>query len=220
MSTSLYAITLETQEIDGELSIALAQLSTDDPAAHEEAEAIIGNLLERANTTQAALTSKCNSICHVIEGLRAKAEFLRSSAEDRAAKALAEDKAADRLTDYMTRCLGALHPGQKKFSLAEYTISKGGSEAIEVSDPGDLPDDLVRIKVEVRLSPGERTLEFADQVYSVINETLTDLFELNPSEYDVKIDRQPDKTAIKTAIKGGRAVPGAELVQRTHWKIK
>ena len=42
-----------------------------------------------------------------------------------------------------------------------------------------------------------------------------------PDDYFViKVDRKPDKTKIKDAIKAGDVVPGAELVQTIAFKVK
>lgn len=45
--------------------------------------------------------------------------------------------------------------------------------------------------------------------------------ELIPDDlFKTKTTRTPDKTAIKAALKGGQAIVGAHLVQRTNWTIK
>jgi hypothetical protein len=216
-ATSLYELTLETQEVDGQLALALDLANSDNPEQQAEAQALISSLLEQAAGNQAVLHRKANAICHVHESLLAKAAHLRQVAADRLAKAEAEERAAQRLLDYLTRCLSALNPGQRKFSLPEFTVSSRASEAVEV-DPDLVPDSLRRYGITVKLQPGNA--EAADQLISVITETIRDLYELPPSAYEVSCSSSPDKAAIKAALKAGDPVAGARLDKRTNWSIK
>jgi hypothetical protein len=214
---SLYELTLEVQEVDGQLALALDLANSDNPEQQAEAEALIASLLEQANTNQAVLHRKANAICHVHESLLAKAAHLRQIAADRIAKAEAEERAAERLLTYLTRCLSTLHPGQKKFPLPEFTVSSRPSEAVEV-DPDLVPESLKRFDIQIKLQPGNA--EAADQLVSVITETIRDLYELPPSAYEVSCTGAPDKAAIKAALKAGDPVAGARIEKRTNWSIK
>ena len=42
---------------------------------------------------------------------------------------------------------------------------------------------------------------------------------LPPEWLTVKTTTQPDKTAIKAAIKAGQQIPGAQLLTRRSWRI-
>ena len=215
--TSLYELTLEVQEVDGQLALALDLANSDDPEQQQQAQALIGELLERASGNQAVLHRKANAICHVHESLLAKAAHLRQVAADRMAKAAAEERAAERLLEYLTKCLSALNPGQRKFALPEFTVAARSSEAVEV-DPDLVPDSLKRFEVKLKLQPGHA--EAADQLVSVITETLRDLYQLPPSAYEVSCTNAPDKATIKAALKAGDPVAGARLDKRTSWSIK
>jgi hypothetical protein len=215
--TSLWQLALETQEVDGQLAIALDLATSADPEQQAEAEGLINALLSQASSNQAALHRKANSICHVHEALLAKAAHLRQIAADRIAKAEAEERAAERLLDYLTRTLTALNPGQKKFPLPEYTVASRSSEAVEV-DPDLVPDSLKRFEIKVKLQAGNA--ETADQLVSVITETIRDLYELEPSAYEIACASAPDKTLIKATLKAGDPVAGARLDKRTNWSIK
>jgi len=215
--TSLYELTLEVQEVDGQLALALDLANSDDPEQQEQAQALIAQLLEKAADNQAVLHRKANAICHVHESLLAKAAHLRQVAADRLEKAAAEERAAERLLDYLTKCLSALNPGQKKFALPEFIVASRPSEAVEV-DPDLVPDSLKRYELKVKLQPGHA--EAADQLLAVVTETIRDLYELPPSAYEVSCTNAPDKAAIKAHLKAGDPVAGARLDKRTNWSIK
>ena len=216
-TSSLYELAIDSQEIDGELAIALAKASSEDPEEQQEAEDLITALLQRANTNQGLLRKKANSICYAHEMLQGKADFLRKSAAERLAKAEAEQRAAERLFSYLTRCLGALNPGQTKYSLPEYTVSARTSEAVEADDEL-LPASCKRFEVKVKLAAGHA--EAADQLIAVVQEAVRDLFELGDDECSIAINAAPDKATIKAQLKAGEVVPGAQLIKRTNWSVK
>jgi hypothetical protein len=220
---SLFQITLESQEIDGELSIALAKASSEDPEEQVEAEALITSLLERANDSQRMLLRKANGICQIREMLLGKAEFLRKGAAERIAKAEAEERAAQRLEDYLLRCLQALHPGQTKFELPEFTISSRVSEAVEVDtslDAPDMPEEFTRVELKLKLS-GHGSTRACD-IERLLREHLEDMLDgCPPGTYELAEPKvAPDKTAIKAAIKEGATISGAQLIKRRSWSIK
>jgi hypothetical protein len=220
---SLFQLTLDSQEIDGELSITLAKASSEDPEDQAEAELLITGLLERANDSQRMLLRKANGICQVREMLLGKAEFLRKAAAERIAKAEAEERAAQRLEDYLLRCLQALHPGQTKFELPEFTISSRVSEAVEVDtdlDAPDMPEEFTRVELKLKLS-GHGSTKACD-IERLLREHLEDMLEdCPPGTFELAEPKvAPDKTAIKDAIKAGATVSGARLVRRRSWSIK
>lgn len=217
MTASLYQLTLDSQSVDGALALALDKAGSDDPEQQAEAEQLITELLQKANANQSLLKDKANAICHVYEMLRGKAEFLRKSAAERLAKADAEDRAAQRLLDYLTRCLTALHPGQKSFPLPEYTIASRSSEVVETDDVL-LPVSCKRFEIKVKLASGNA--EAADQLLAVINETVRDLFELSSDQFEINVTTAPDKAAIKAHIKSGDLIAGARITKKTNWSIK
>jgi hypothetical protein len=214
---SLYELALDSQEIDGELAIALDKASSEDPEEQQEAEDLITALLQRANTNQRLLHQKANSICYVREMLQGKADFLRKSAAERLAKAEAEERTAERLLSYLTRCLGALNPGQTKFDLPEYTVSARNSEAVEANNDL-LPASCMRHEVKVKLAAGHG--EAANQLIAAVLKVVRDRFNLSDDECSIVINAAPDKAAIKAQLKAGAPVPGAHLIKRTNWSVK
>jgi hypothetical protein len=221
--SSLFQLTLDSQEIDGELSIALAKASSENPEEQAEAELLITGLLERANDSQRMLLRKANGICQVREMLIGKAEFLRKAAAERIAKAEAEERAAQRLEDYLLRCLQTLHPGQTKFELPEFLVSSRVSEAVEVDtglDAPNLPAEFTRVEIRLKLSgAGAAKAPYFEEL---LRNHLGGLLEgADSSTYELaELKVAPDKTAIKDAIKGGATISGARLVKRRSWSIK
>jgi hypothetical protein len=218
-SPSLYQVTLESQEIDGELAIALAKASSEDPEEQAEAELLINSLLERANDSQRMLLRKANGICQIREMLLGKAEYLRKGAAERIAKAEAEERAAQRLEDYLLRCLQALHPGQTKFELPEFVIGSRVSEAVEVDPDETLPAELTCVEIKLKLTgAGSAT---AESVRELVRSHIKEALDLPASVYQLsELSIAPDKTAIKDAIKEGATISGARLVKRRSWSIK
>jgi len=217
---SLFELTLEAQEIDGELAIALDRLGSDDPDVVAEGEQLITSLLQQASDNQRLLLRKANAICRIREALLGKAEYLRGAAADRLAKAEAEERSAQRLEEYLLRCLQALHPGQTRFQLPEFTISSRKSRAVEIDDDPDapkLPADLTRVELKLKLSSAGSAR--AQDIQQLLLDFLVEM--LLPGDYELQEPRvAPDKTAIKAAIEAGQSVPGAALVERRSWKIQ
>jgi hypothetical protein len=244
-STSLFSLALESQAIDGELAIALAKLESEDPEEQATAEQLISNLLERAGQAHGLIEQKANAICFVREAMLGKAKYLRDTAAARIERAEAEERNAERLLSYLTTTLAKLHPGQKKFSLPEYTLASRASEAIEID--GDsfeacASNPYCRTEIRIKLSAGQKQIEAADNLAATAIELLRDLAELDAGDFDLTVTHAPDKAAIKDAIKGAMvsavasctpgleasaaaqaaatAVPGACLVKRTTWGVK
>lgn len=215
--TSLYSLALESQEIDGELAVALAKLESEDPEQLAEAEALIEGLLARANDTQRSLVRKANAICQVREALLGKAEYLRRTAAERIAKAEADERSAQRLADYLLKTLQTLHPGQPKFELPEFTIASRQSEAVEIDPDENLPSEFTRVELRLKLSgPGsDKARLLQELLLDFLHKALPEsAFQLA----DPKVE--PDKTAIKAAIKEGASIPGVQLTKRRTWSIK
>jgi len=214
--SSLYELSLEVQEVDGQLALALDLANSDDPEQQEQAQTLINELLERASDNQAVLHRKANAICHVHESLLAKAAHLRQVAADRLEKAAAEERAAGRLLDYLTKCLSALNPGQKKFALPEFVVASRPSEAVETGP--ELPAEFKRFEIKIKLQAGLH--EAADQALAEITELLRDRLEIDPSRYEIKVVPADDKSGLKPLLKAGQAIAGARLVKTDNWSIK
>lgn len=63
--------------------------------------------------------------------------------------------------------------------------------------------------------PNHKLVSRKSQAVEIVDEE-----QLPKQMFKVKTTATPDKTAIKTAIKGGAEVPGAVVVDRRNWSIK
>lgn len=214
-SRSLYALTLESHQIDRQLAAALDLACSDDPEQQAEAESLITSLLEAASDHQALLHEKLSAICRVHEGLLGKATFLRAIAADRLAKAEAQERAADRLLSYLSRCLAALHPGQQVFSLPEHTIRWRSSTAIAIEDDAALPASFQRHEIRIRLAP-----EAAGSLDALLGAIGSASSSIPPGCCSIHASAAPDRSSIKAALQAGQLVPGSRLERRRHWSIQ
>lgn len=144
--TSLYALGIQAQVIDGELALAAELLDTDDPAQEQTAIALIEQYLEAAQHTKSALADKADNICRYIDHLQAVAQFRKDQAKRLADLAAADQRRAQSLTDYMLKVLTGLHPTESKFSLPTHELRSRRSESVEIDDEGLIPDDMFRTK--------------------------------------------------------------------------
>lgn len=214
-TSSLYALTIEAQDVDGQLAVAFEMAASDDPEQQEQAEALIASLLQASHHNQALLLQRANAICSVHEALLGKARFLRQSAAERIARAEQEERGAERLLDYLSRCLSALHPGQRSFSLPEFTLRSRTSSAVAIEDEQAIPPSLRRHEIRIRLAPEAHAAlpPLLDLITQATASTTA-------SSCEVLASSSPDKASIREACSGGQSVSGARLESRTHWSIQ
>ena len=214
-SSSLYALTIEAQDVDGQLAVAFEMATSDDPEQQEQAEALIASLLQASHHNQSLLLQKANAICRVHEALLGKGRYLRQCAAERIARAEQEERGAERLLDYISRCLSALHPGQRSFSLPEFTLRSRSSSAVAIEDEQAIPPSLRRHEIRIRLSPEAHAAlpPLLDLITQATASTA-------PSCCEVLSTSSPDKASIRQACSGGQPVSGARLERRTHWSIQ
>jgi len=212
---SLYALTLEAQDVDGQLALAFEMATSDEPLQQEQAEELIHSLLQASHQNQALLLQKANAIGRVHEALLGKARFLRQSAAERIARAEQEERGAERLLAYLSRCLMALHPGQRSFSLPEYTLRSRRSSGIAIDDDARIPAELRRHEIRIRLAP-EAHGNLAALLAAIQAATAASA----AGSAEVQTSSSPDKGAIRQLCEQGRSVTGARLEQRLHWSLQ
>jgi hypothetical protein len=218
---TLYAVTLEAKEIDGELAIALDLIDSDDDAERQQGEELVEALLSRAASNSQALSAKADSICGIYEQLMAKAEYLKEVARARAEQAKRQERSATSLLGYLTRCLTLVNPGQKSFSFAEHELEGRSSEAVSILTEEDgtaaaVPLDYCRHTFTIKMPSGS-TPEQVDAMTNSIQEFVTDFL---PAGSTLKIAAEEDKTAIKAALKATPgSVSGAVLQKNINWKV-
>lgn len=217
--TTLWSLALESQEIDGQLAIAYDLISSEDPEERAQGETLITELLQTASANQALFKEKLNGLCHIREQVLGKAAHLRNLSKAWLEKAEAAEKQAESLLAYATRVLEATNPGQKKFELPEFTISSRASEAVddETLNADVLPSNLTRAELRFRVhgATSATIRELEEAINQLLHEWPTPLT-IDWSETKVAAD----KPAIKTALKAGLKVPGAQLIKRRNWSVK
>lgn len=219
MTASLYSIALESKEIDGALAIAFDQLTSDDPDEQAQAQQLIEDTLAKASANQEALYAKADAICHIYEQLNAKAQYLRDISASRLEQADREEAAAERLLDYVTKYLTMVHPGQKKFALAEHTISSRSSSGVVIYDPESIPDRYHRHAITIKLDPGLCEADVANIQTAL--EHFMDATPARASQWTLNRKSEPSRTAMKPDLKADpEAVPGARLETRANWSIR
>lgn len=178
MTESLYALSDETRRIEATIQFTAERLMSDDPDEAEEARVALESLLATEESTRAALATKADAWCWVIDRFRAQAADRKAHGRRLTELARADEMKADRLQDQLVALLLRVDPEATRFELPHHQLTSRRSAAVEI-DP-----------------------------------------ELLPEEFQRRITRiDPDKDAIKTALKSGREVPGAQLVERRSWRI-
>lgn len=182
MTESLYALSDETRRIESTIQLTAERLMSDDPDEAAEARVALEALLATDESTRAALATKADAWCWVIDRFRAQAADRKAHSRRLAELARADEMKAERLQDQLVSLLLRVDPEATRFELPHHQLTSRRSTAVEL-DPEILPIDL-------------------------------------PEQYQRRITRiDPDKDAIKQALKAGQDVPGAQLVERRSWRI-
>lgn len=145
-STSLYALGIQAQDIDGEIALAAELLATDNPDEEASAIALIEQYLAAKEHTAALLAEKADNVCRYIDHLTAMATFRKEQSKRLADLAEADFKRAEALQQYMLRVLTTLQPEAKSFSLPTHEIKSRRTKAVVVDDEAELPSEFLRRK--------------------------------------------------------------------------
>jgi hypothetical protein len=245
---SLFHLAMEAQEIDGELAIAVAQLSSEDPEEASTAEELVSSILQRANTSQQSLLDKVNQMAFVVKSLSNRAAYFKQQVETYEDKSKRDQSDADRLLRYMGRTLEALHPGQSKFHLSDYDLAtKLSPGETEILDNQQVPPDLCRHEIIIKVPAGldDMGLKLHQAISDFIAEMFADVSfgsltsDLLPTlkpipiknlvKERIKQDPAPEETrplpvacspATHEVVLRSDAVPGAAVIRKKTWSIK
>lgn len=144
---SLYALGIQAQYIDGEISLAAEMLESDDPEQEATAVAVITEYLEAAAHTKALLADKADRVCAYIGHLEAVARFRKEQAARLSALAAADAKRAEQLKSYMVKVLTTLNPGDTKFSLPTHELRSRQSTAVVIESESAIPPEFLAEKI-------------------------------------------------------------------------
>jgi hypothetical protein len=145
-SNSLWVLGIEAQELAAAIDRLAEGLESPDPAEQEQAVAMLEQLLETNAQHLDALNKKADAYCYVIGQKRAMAEFRKAQAHRLTELARAEERRADRMEEALLRVLTRLQPGQTQFSLPQHELRSRASVRVEITDPGVIPEELLRTK--------------------------------------------------------------------------
>lgn len=141
-ASSLYALAIQVQDIDGEIALAAELLESEDPAERETAVALIEQFLVAAEHSRGLLLDKADRVAGYIDHLRAVAQFRKTESERLAALAAADARRAESLTSYLINVLTKLNPGATKFSLPTHEIRSCSRTKVLIEDEDLIPEDF------------------------------------------------------------------------------
>ena len=213
-SKALFALALDAQEIDGELSLAMGLLSSEDPDERQQGEEMITALLEAASDANDALVAKSDQMLELAQWLQARAAHLKATAKQRMEAAAREEEAADALVARVAAVLSFRNPGQKSFALPEHRLASRASSSVMIEDESMVPDRFARLEAKVRVpATGEATNHEA-----TLEAMQRQLDELGiPGE--LVWEKRADKKLILAASKEGVVIPGATVQAKRSWRI-
>ena len=148
---SLFDLTGEALRLSRRIEDAAGALFSDDPAAADRARAELEALITAEAQNRQALEAKADAWCWVIDGIRARAAAQSEHAKRLAALAKEAEQQADAMQDRLVAALAKVDGTATRWKLPSHTLSSRRSVAVELDpglDPGDLPAELQRIKIE------------------------------------------------------------------------
>ena len=110
------------------------------------------------------LADKADNVARYVDHLRALASFRSDQASRLADLAAADQRRADKLTDYMLKVLTTLQPDATKFSLPTHELRSRQATSVEIVDEELLPDELMRVKKAPDKSAIKAALKRGDAV--------------------------------------------------------
>jgi hypothetical protein len=176
---SLWQLGIEAQELTSAIGQLAEQLEADDDDSRSQALAELEAALLADAGNKAALASKADATCWVIEHLRGQAAYRQQQAKRLTDLARSDAGRAEALEDSLVLVLTRLQPLATRFSFPNHELSSRKSSAVEIDDEQALAPEWLMVKTTA----------------------------------------QPDKAAIKEALKAGQQIPGAQLVSRRSWRI-
>ena len=240
---SLFHLAMEAQEIDGELAIAVAQLSSEDPEEVTAAEELVSSILQRANTSQQALYDKVNQVAFVIKALENRATYFKQQAKTYKEKSDRDQADSDRLLRSTVKILAILHPGKKDFHLPGYDLCSRQGDSTEIVDDQQVPPDLCRHEITIEIPTGNGDL--ASNLHQALSDFITGIVgDADPSHLLPSLKSTADKKLVKERIKKDASseettalsvaygpathavvlksdsVPGAAVIRKKTWSIK
>lgn len=149
--TSLYALTSELSKLETKIQSHAELLFSDDPTEAERARQELEDLLTDEADTKAAMATKADAWCWVIDKTRARAAERKAHAQRLASLARSDADRADRLQDQLIELLLRREPDATGFELPEHKLTSRRTTAVQLDpelDAADLPNAYQRVAVE------------------------------------------------------------------------
>jgi hypothetical protein len=149
MSTSLFALTGDALLLQRQIDDTAERLFSEDPADVAAATEALEQLITAEANNRAALTSKADAWCWVIDSLRSQAAARREHATRLRDLADQAECRAEALQDQLVAALGRVDPDATKWELPEHRITSRRTTAVELNPdlaPEDLPEQFRRTR--------------------------------------------------------------------------
>lgn len=187
----LWALADQVKDVSGEIALAVDMLDSEDPEEAEAALALLDSFVDAEHSAKAVLFDKADSIAHYIVALQRQSEARRAAAKEDYERTLARAQRDENRADRL------IHYLQSQLRRIEPSAKRF-----------ELPSyDLASRAGSVRTVVEDEAL-------------LPEEFLVQPPAPPAPKPR-PDLNAIKAAIKAGREVPGARLVEGERtWKVE
>lgn len=144
---SLYGLSDEATRIESQIRYAAERLMSDDADEAAEARSTLEALLTAEEDTRAALATKADAWCWVIDRVRATAAERKAQSRRLAELAKGDEQKADRLQEQLVSLLLRVQPDATRFELPHHQLISRRSTAVELDadlEPIDLPEQYQR----------------------------------------------------------------------------
>jgi hypothetical protein len=148
-SASLFALTSEATLLAARIDDTAELLFSEDPADVAAATEALEQLITAEAGNRAALSTKADAWCWVIDQLRAKADAQREHSQRLARMAEQAEHRAQVMQDQLVRALGCVDPTATRWELPSHKLASRQSTSVEIDAdvlPEDLPEQFRRTK--------------------------------------------------------------------------
>jgi len=146
---TLYALADEAAALSRQIDHIAGDLFDDDPDVVAAATERLEALLAAESDNRAALLTKADAWCWVIENLASRGETRLQHARRLELLAERDARQAEQMKGSLIAALLRNDPNAVRFDLATHQLSSRRTEAVELAadlDPADLPEQFQRVK--------------------------------------------------------------------------
>jgi predicted nucleic acid-binding Zn-ribbon protein len=141
MTASLFDLTGDALLLQRQIDDTAERLFSEDPADVAAATEALEQLITAEANNRAALASKADAWCWVIDSLRSQATARREHAHRLRELADHAERRAEALQDQLVAALGRVDPDATKWELPSHKLTSRRTTAVEL-DPDLAPEDL------------------------------------------------------------------------------